>query len=124
MNKSPINFSLTKAILGRKGRRKSRKLLKSMDAKLDQILAGQSGDQEAEPLEKAAGTAGAVSPDGTGATVDVLGNPVVNDPLTGAFSSSTRGHAANIYGTEAERTAAASASAVKTAQQAAAISGL
>jgi hypothetical protein len=123
MDKSPINFSLSKALLGRKGRRKSRKLLKSMDAKLDQIIAGQSGEQEAEPLEKAAGTAGAVSPDGTGATVDVLGNPIVND-LTGAFSSSTRDHAANIYGTESERTAAASASAVKTAQQAAAISGL
>ena len=123
MDKSPINFSLSKALLGRKGRRKSRKLLKSMDAKLDQILAGQGGEQEAEPLEKAAGTAGAVSPDGTGATVDVLGNPIVND-LTGAFSSSTRDHAANIYGTESERTAAASASAVKTAQQAAAISGL
>jgi hypothetical protein len=123
MDKSPINFSLSKALLGRKGRRKSRKLLKSMDAKLDQIIAGQSGEQEAEPLEKAAGTAGAVSPDGTGATVDVLGNPIVND-LTGAFSNSTRDHAANIYGTESERTAAASASAVKTAQQAAAISGL
>ncbi len=123
MDKSPINFSLSKALLGRKGSRKSRKLLKSMDAKLDQIIAGQSGEQEAEPLEKAAGTAGAVSPDGTGATVDVLGNPIVND-LTGAFSNSTRDHAANIYGTESERTAAASASAVKTAQQAAAISGL
>ena len=123
MNKSPINFSLSKALLGRKGRRKSRKLLKSMDAKLDQILAGQGGEQEAEPLEKAAGAAGAVSPDGTGAALDVLGNPIVND-LTGAFSSSTRDHAANIYGTESERTAAASASAVKTAQQAAAISGL
>jgi len=123
MDKSPINFSLSKAILGRKGRRKSRKLLKSMDAKLDQIIAGQSGEQEAEPLEKAAGAAGAVSPDGTGAALDVLGNPIVND-LTGAFSNSTRDHAANIYGTESERTAAASASAVKTAQQAAAISGL
>ena len=123
MDKSPINFSLSKALLGRKGRRKSRKLLKSMDAKLDQILAGQGGEQEAEPLEKAAGAAGAVSPDGTGAALDVLGNPIVND-LTGAFSSSTRDHAANIYGTESERTAAASASAVKTAQQAAAISGL
>ncbi len=113
MDKSPINFSLSKALLGRKGRRKSRKLLKSMDAKLDQILAGQSGDQEAEPLEKAAGTAGAVSPTGTGEAIE-----------TGSFNSGAQDHAANIYGTEAERTAAASASAVKTAQQAAAISGL
>ncbi len=99
---------------GRKGNRKMRDQLKSMDQKLDQIIEGGKNlvDTVAEPGEEGlASTAGIADEAATAIT-------------TGGFDDSTLNTANEIYGSEEERTTAAGVSAQQTAANAAAISGL